>query len=337
VTENQLRQPPRFLDFRWIVFVGCGLAIRCGGNPARPSTPTPADPPKITCPTSSIVPSLDGGPTLVTYAAASVAGGELPVLTACTPGSGSAFAVGATPVTCTATDALQRVDRCSFTVTVQPPPRITATRFVAFGDSITAGVVASGSQTLVWRREVAYPLTLQGLLALRYTAQTIVVADEGLAGERIGDGQRRLPQVLARDTPEVLLVLEGINDLNGGGAAVVPTVVSGLDAMVREGRSRRVRVFVATLLPQRPGGSRAGAVTVIPIANDQIRAMAASEGAPLVDLYQGFGGEAGMLIGDDGLHPNAAGYQKIAEIFFAAIRNELEVRESAMARPSARW
>ncbi len=334
-----MRRLSRFPDFRWIVSLGCVLAIGCEGNPARPSPPPPppvADPPKITCPAPSTVVSLDGRPTSVSYAAASVVGGALPVVTACTPMSGSAFAVGSTPVTCTATDALQRADACSFTVTVQSPPRISATRFVAFGDSITAGVVAVGFQTLVWRPEVAYPLTLQGLLALRYTAQTIVVVDEGLAGELIADGQRRLPLVLARDAPEVLLLLEGINDLNGGGAAVIPTVVNGLDALVRQARSRGVRVFVATLLPERPGGSRAGAVTVIPIANVQIRAMAASEGAFLVDLYDGFGGEAGVLIGDDGLHPNAAGYQKMAEIFFAAIRDRLEVPQSVMVRLSAR-
>lgn len=33
-----------------------------------------------------------------------------------------------------------------------------------------------------------------------------------------------------------------------------------------------------------------------------------------------------MLIGFDGLHPNAAGYQRIADTFFAAIKDSLETR-----------
>jgi lysophospholipase L1-like esterase len=31
-----------------------------------------------------------------------------------------------------------------------------------------------------------------------------------------------------------------------------------------------------------------------------------------------------MLIGEDGLHPSAAGYQRIADTFFDAIRKNLE-------------
>jgi lysophospholipase L1-like esterase len=44
----------------------------------------------------------------------------------------------------------------------------------------------------------------------------------------------------------------------------------------------------------------------------------------LVDLYEAFNGETGILIGEDGLHPSAAGYQKIAEAFVAAIKRYLE-------------
>ena len=54
--------------------------------------------------------------------------------------------------------------------------------------------------------------------------------------------------------------------------------------------------------------------------------MAASSGATLVDLYQAFGGSADPYIGQDGLHPNAFGYQKIAETFFAAIQSKYELK-----------
>jgi lysophospholipase L1-like esterase len=45
-----------------------------------------------------------------------------------------------------------------------------------------------------------------------------------------------------------------------------------------------------------------------------------------VDLHAAFGGTATTeLIGPDGLHPTEAGYQKIADTFFAAIKSTLEV------------
>jgi lysophospholipase L1-like esterase len=60
--------------------------------------------------------------------------------------------------------------------------------------------------------------------------------------------------------------------------------------------------------------------------NDRIRTTAAGEGAVLVDLYQALGTDVPRFIGLDGLHPTEAGYQRIAETFFAAVQANLEVR-----------
>ena len=45
-----------------------------------------------------------------------------------------------------------------------------------------------------------------------------------------------------------------------------------------------------------------------------------------VDLYNPMLADAATLIGSDGLHPTEAGYRRIAELFFAAIKSELEER-----------
>ena len=84
--------------------------------------------------------------------------------------------------------------------------------------------------------------------------------------------------------------------------------------------------FVATQLPQRPGGRRATAVDSIVPANAEIRALAAQESASLVDMYAAFDGQTSALLGDDGLHPNEAGYQRMADVFFAAIQSQFEQR-----------
>jgi lysophospholipase L1-like esterase len=128
--------------------------------------------------------------------------------------------------------------------------------------------------------------------------------------------------------------LEVVNDLNATRDAAIPSVVSGLRSMVRLARGRGIVVFLATLLPQRPGGVRASAPGSIVPANNMIRSMALAEGAVLVDLYQAFDGRVDALIGGDGLHPNEAGYQHMADTFFASIRARLEVPPAApMFRP----
>jgi len=254
------------------------------------------------------------------------------------------------------------------------PPHLTATKFVAYGDSITEGFVqrcpgnepekeptdkeptgkepsdkepsdkepsdrqATPSppppfgflleQGRAQPSPTAYPAKLQELLAARYPSQTIAVVNEGAGGEDIDGGVANLPRVLTSNEPHVLLLQEGVNTLNQQHKDGIPIVVDGLRTMIQEARSRSIIVFVGTLLPQRPGGCRAYDYDEnfddIIEANVQIRRMIGTEGAILVDLYEAFNGQTGILIGEDGLHPSAAGYQRIAATFFDAIKNKLE-------------
>ena len=104
----------------------------------------------------------------------------------------------------------------------------------------------------------------------------------------------------------------------------IPAIVKGLRDAANDAKLRGVQVFIGTLLPQQAGGCRAHSANHVAAANDQIRAMAAGDGFVLVDLYQAFGGIAGANIAIDGLHPTAAGYDRMAEAFFAAIKERLE-------------
>jgi lysophospholipase L1-like esterase len=303
----------------WLAVLSCAWLI---GACSSPPAPTPiTDSPKITCPPSRTVEAP--APAIVTYVSPTVAGGLAPITIACTPPSGSTFSLGVTNVTCTALDAQRRSDSCALTVTVTPPPRISATRFVAFGDSITEGKFGPADYTGDPQFPDAYARVLYQLLRDRYTAQDIFMFDRGFGGEQVvPNGTLRLPGVLTTDSPQVLLLLEGVNDLISG--RPIAAVVEGLRTMIREAKGRGIVVFIGTLLPERPGGLRAGHPELIVPANDEIRRLAVAEGATLVDLYQAFGGTPDPLIDADGLHPNAMGYQKMGETFFAAIRSTLE-------------
>jgi lysophospholipase L1-like esterase len=323
--------PDQFRRALWVAVL-CAPACAAPTPPTPPVNPTTA--PKIACPAPLTAQSRDGLTLAVTYPQATVLGGAPPMSTLCAPASAASFPIGPTVVTCTVTDAQSRTDACTFTVTVELPPRISATRFVVFGDSMSDGVLGFAPFALGDPGPaVGYAFKLRTLLVDRYTAQTISVTDEGVGGETVirhspssrSVGVERLPGVLNRDAPEVLLLLEGVNDLNGGDDDTLAAVMNGLRSMVRLARGRGITVFLGTLLPQRPGGFRAFSPGAIVPANNLIRSIAASEGAVLVDLFQAFDGQTATLLGPDGLHPNDAGYQKMAETFFTAIRARLEV------------
>lgn len=304
-----------------LLIAGAALTVACGG----PIEPSPA----LSCPVSRTVASADGNPVVVTYPLPSVFGGRPPTTTTCTPSSGSAFPVGSTTVTCTAVDARQQTGACTFVVTVTAPPRIAATRFLAFGDSITQGKLSSDVIT-----PNSYPAQLQASLASRFTAQILIVINEGCGGETAEEvahgtcpgsgGVVRLPETLSLDRPQVLLLMEGANDLMSGDPATVSPMADALATMVGDAQESGVQVFLATLPPERSGGLRAGASALITTANDRIRQLATSAGVTLVDVYQAMGGSPDPYIGDDGLHPTEAGYTKIAQTFFNAIVAALE-------------
>jgi lysophospholipase L1-like esterase len=328
--------------------LGLGLVVlalvACGGSSAPPTSPTPppvADPPKITCPPAVTIQSPDDNLAVVQYPIATVANGAVPVVTTCTPPSGTSFPLGQTPVTCTATDSLQRADTCSFSVTVLPVPRLTATSFLAFGDSITWGengldAPAVSSLTGFLAPQVrqrvqvpiseTYPEVLHQDLVHRYTKQTPGVDNAGLPGEALLDSTTfpRFVSLTSSGRYDVVLIMEGANDLSDRDDRLEPAMIDVLREMVLDARSRGIRPYLATIPPEIQAGYRGGGASLVPGFNDQVRALAAGENVTLVDVYAALAGDVGTYIGIDGLHPTVQGYAKIAETFFTAVKQTLE-------------
>lgn len=206
-------------------------------------------------------------------------------------------------------------------VVVPPPPTIQATKFLAFGDSLTEGQSASvASRPMLLAPVTSYPSMLERDLRAIYTAQDVRVVNSGRSGEWAADGQFRLRAELPVLSPQAVLLLEGVNDL--GVMGVQPTA-DALDYMVQLCRAQRVTVFLATLPPQRPGGARAGTAHLVTPYNELLRRIARNRGAVLVDLEAAFGTDFSLL-SEDGLHPNVEGYQVMALTFLARIRATLE-------------
>jgi lysophospholipase L1-like esterase len=242
--------------------------------------------------------------------------------------SGAEFPVGKTTVTCEATDALTRKGSCSFAITVADIPRIEKTRFMAFGDSLTEGKVA-GLMGTTPTTPFNYEDIVRARLTARYELQTITMVKEAESGESTGDGKWRFELALNQASPEVVLLLEGTNDLIGAqDSLTINSAVDALRRMIVYARGRGARTFIATLPPMNGQlFNLRDAAPAVPILNSRIRDMAKAESAVVVDL------EAAMplsLIGPDGKHPTSQGYQKMADTFFDAIRTTLEVRTSTL-------
>ena len=339
------------------------LLAGCGGT----TTPTPVPPvstePTITCPGAQTAQSSDGKATAVTFAVPAVANGQPPLTTTCTPQSGSLFAIGQDTVTCTVTDALKRANSCIFTVTVlSPPPVLSATQFLSFGDSVTYGEdgqqsIASSIELMRSRVHPAfqvplpqrYPTVLLQSLTSRYKTQSFKVENAGNPGEAAGDNTAnptavvRFIGLVGSRAYQVVLILEGSNDIFYGDPNAEQPAIDGLRVMLRYAKSQSVRPYLATIPPMvapNPRTScdpvcRGGGFALVNDLNDRIRTLATTEGVTLVDVNQAFGGNL-ALIGPDGLHPNANGYAKIADTFFKAITTTLEVPFAATGAQSLR-
>lgn len=225
-----------------------------------------------------------------------------------------------------------------FAVAILAPPRLSVTRFLAFGDSLTWGEDGTNpppglSAATVVRPMVqlpapdTYPGALMDRLTARYTAQSPQVTNGGRPGETVTDPMTfpRFVAFTSSGSYDVVLLMEGANDLVNDN---VSEVMAGLGRMIDDATSRRIPVLLATIPPENPDGydpkNRGTHAAQVAPFNDHVRELAASKGVPLVDVYQAFGGDL-TLIGTDGLHPTASGYHLIADTFFASIKQLFEL------------
>ena len=220
--------------------------------------------------------------------------------------------------------------------TTPTPPAPTATlsrtKFLAFGDSFTAGEVTSpvGSTSLIDKLVVvpaaSYPSILKGQLASAYPSQSSAIAinNAGVPGEQILEGMARFDATFAASGANVVLIQEGANGLR----LVGPDTSTGvMRIMVQSAKTGGARVFVGSMIPTVPGRPRASVTPEELVAyNDRLQLMSQQESVTYVDLYGAMLADAATLIGSDGLHPTEAGYKKMADTFQAAIKAQLEVR-----------
>lgn len=152
------------------------------------------------------------------------------------------------------------------------------------------------------------------------------LANLGIGGLRAHDALAQVLPVAVDLKPTVVTVWLGVTDL----AALVPldSYQADLDELLGTlERETKARVYVANL----PDLSLLPAFAALPpeelraeVArwNDAIAATVAAHNAVLVDLFSGWQElrDNPEYVSRDGLHPSSAGYRRVAELFWAAIR-----------------
>ena len=292
--------------------------------------------------------------SVVNYSPPGHTGGVEPVGMVCVPGAGTAFPIGTTPVSCSASDAATpaRTATCRFNVLVTPyippVPTISATKFMAFGDSLTLGENGCNNENVPcpFTRPAGhdYPTILASLLNARYAQQTMSMDNRGRGAETAADGASRLRDLLQVTVPQVLLLLEGVNDFAGDGTPA--SVAAALREDIRLAKAAGVKhVFLSNLPPEIADGSRAYGLRngdLLTPTNALIRDVAAQEGVFLVDSYAALSVNLhenissptipipGTNDSGDGLHLTFMGNQVLANTFFQAIQEKLEAGASAM-------
>lgn len=114
--------------------------------------------------------------------------------------------------------------------TAQLPILASDATILAFGDSLTAGTGASDAES--------YPSVLSGL-----TGRNVINA--GVPGEVSASGVQRLPELLDRERPALLILCHGGNDLLGRGNHQL--IADNLRSMIHMAAERGVPVLLVAV------------------------------------------------------------------------------------------
>lgn len=203
----------------------------------------------------------------------------------------------------------------------QPGPFLFADTILAFGDSLTWGTTYFCGLSECSSRTTGYPQRLEALLRARFPAQTALVQGAGSPGECASvscnsftvAGRDRLPATM-QGIHDLVVILEGVNDTNA--IASDSFIEGGLRAMVQTVKSAGKSVVLCGLLPVKANedtGEFRASPSRIASMNGRLAQIAAEEAVPFVDMVAAFGSAFQPLLSPDGLHPNDAGYQRMAE------------------------
>jgi lysophospholipase L1-like esterase len=203
--------------------------------------------------------------------------------------------------------------------------------YLAFGDSLTVGEGSSDNN--------GYRIKLQTRLAGSLGRAQVI--DGGKSGTSSKVGAARIPgKTGLANRPAYSLILYGTNDWNDQSCQSRPAAdcftLDSLRTIVGEVKDRQSIPVLATLPPVNPAVNPGRNVWHEQL-NELIKGLARSEGAILADLNAAFKAQPSLpalFSGDpQGVHPNDAGYDVMADAFLKAITGARSASASSRSLP----
>ena len=186
--------------------------------------------------------------------------------------------------------------------------------YLAFGDSITEGVGDDPA-----RAEKGYPPRLEALL--QAAGRNAVVVNSGIEGETTAEGISRINGVIAATDADVLLLMEGTNDIP---LVSNETVQRNLQEIARRAAALGVTTIHSTLFPRHNTAGLDPNNDQTAQASGLIRELAYETNRRLADPFEVFFNIPNVFTlyfpPGDKFHPNAAGYDRMAQIWFEVIQ-----------------
>ena len=196
------------------------------------------------------------------------------------------------------------------------------TRIVAMGDSTTAGTPAFKSPREAPPKGSGDETSQYAYWLMKAHPEWEVV-NQGVNAQRSDVIAARFDQDVIALKPAVVVIIAGVNDVYQGRTA--QHVKDQLAAMYKQAHDAGIRVIAGTIIPYNTATADQNAR--MHEINDWIRTLArADPGVIVVDTRAAVAapGNPDMLVSSpDGLHPDAAGYRKMADAIAPAITRAL--------------
>jgi lysophospholipase L1-like esterase len=197
------------------------------------------------------------------------------------------------------------------------PPATNEDRVVFMGDSITDG----------WK------------LAEHFPGKPYV--NRGISGQTTSQMLLRFRPDVIDLKPKVVVILAGTNDISGNtGLMTLEAIQGNLASMVDLARANGINVVLSSVMPVSDYNKNAAGNQIIQTVrrppekiaalNAWIKKLCADRKLVYLDYFSAMADDKGFLkadIANDGLHPNAKGYELIKPLAEAAIQNALRMKQ----------
>jgi lysophospholipase L1-like esterase len=167
-----------------------------------------------------------------------------------------------------------------------------------------------------------------------FGGQGNIVINRGIGGDKAEYMKRRFEADVIQLKPRLAVIKIGINDtwimddkqaLNNDTESIYSHITANMEAILEMSAKHQQRIALCSLLPTRIGsnGNNDARNRLIVKVNIRLKQLADEHNQMYIDYHSSLSQEDGLTLqeglADDGLHPNALGYNKMA----AALREQL--------------